>query len=69
MEAGPTKDIKAIVVDVGSTLFESINPGVLYTALSQASTLGDESLTNSAIYFSGPLTSVSYTHLRAHETR
>lgn len=56
MEAGPTKDIKAIVVDVGSTLFESINPGVLYTALSRASTLGDESLTNSAIYFSGPLT-------------
>ena len=56
MEAGQTKQIKAIVVDVGSTSFEAINPGLLYTALSRASSLGDESLTNSAIYFSGPLT-------------
>ena len=49
MEAGPSKHIKAIVVDVGSTKFEALNPGLLYTALSRASAL-------EAIYFSGPLT-------------
>ena len=55
MEAGPSKDVKVIVVDVGTTKFEGINPGLLYTALSRASTLGDD-IKSSAIYFSGPLT-------------
>lgn len=56
MEAGPSKHIPAIVVDVGSIKFEAVNPGLLYTALSRASTLGDDSLLNSAIYLSGPVT-------------
>lgn len=55
MEAGPSKEIKRIVVDVGSVAFEALNPGVLYTALSRASTLGT-SPEGSAIFFSGPLT-------------
>ena len=55
MEAGPSKQIKRIVVDVGKTQFEALNPGVLYTALSRASTIGT-SPEGSAIFFSGPLT-------------
>ena len=55
MEAGPSKEIKRIVVDVGKAAFEALNPGVLYTALSRASTLGTTP-EGSAIYFSGPLT-------------
>ena len=55
MEAGPSKQIKQIVVDVGKAQFEAINPGVLYTALSRASTIG-KNQQQSAIYFSGPLT-------------
>lgn len=64
MEAGPSKLIKTLIVDVGSSQFESINPGVLYTALSRASTIGEQSTTNSAIYFSGPLTYERLTNVK-----
>lgn len=63
MEAGPSKAIKKLIVDVGNSNFEAINPGVLYTALSRASTLGN-SEQDSAIYFSGPLTFDRLTNVR-----
>ena len=54
MEAGKDKHIKAIVVDVGTTKFESSHSGVLYTALSRASTLGKNGdINQSSIYFCG----------------
>ena len=55
-EAGPEKHIPAIVVDVGSSVFESTNPGLLYTALSRASTLVNGDKNKSALYLSHPVT-------------
>ena len=52
-EAGPGKTIEAIVVDIGSSKFESTNIGLLYTAISRASTLGNGDVNKSAIYFNG----------------
>ena len=68
-EAGPTKPIKSLVVDVGSTGFEGRNPGTLYTAISRASTIGNGNPLNSALYFNGELeysrlTDVRYKRLK-----
>ena len=60
--AGPTNDkydnpIKRIICDVGSPRFESQNIGLLYTALSRATTIGtkENSRINSAIFFTQSL--------------
>lgn len=52
-EAGPGKDIPAVVVDVGTVKFEATNPGTLYTAMSRASTLGNGNSDESALYIKG----------------
>ena len=53
-EGQPPNAIQYIIVDPGERGFEGMNPGLFYTILSRITTLR-------AI-------SVSYTHLRAHET-
>jgi len=60
--AGPTDDlnknaIMRIICDVGTTKFESQNIGLLYTALSRATTMGTEqnNRTDSAIYLTESL--------------
>ena len=60
MNAGPVEDgqppnqIKRIIVDPGDQAMEGRNPGLLYTVLSRATTMGDDSGRGSAIYFKGP---------------
>ena len=55
--AGPTPDdkpdneIEAIICDPGSNGFEGINPGLFYTMLSRATTIGDGNGHGSATYF------------------
>jgi hypothetical protein len=58
--AGPTSKgqqenaIKRIICDPGTKEFELRNPGLFYTLLSRATTLGDENnIYSSAIYFTG----------------
>jgi ATP-dependent exoDNAse (exonuclease V) alpha subunit len=52
-EAGENKEIIAIVFSPGSSSFESINPGTLYTGISRASSIGNGDIEKSSIYFSG----------------
>ena len=49
---GEINDSKRIICDLGGLDMERLCPGLLYTALSRATTLGDNR-TNSAIYFNG----------------
>ena len=52
MEAGPTKPIKTLIVHLGDIKFENNNPGLMYTAISRATTIDEENNgENSAIYF------------------
>ena len=51
LEAGPDKPIQTIIVNCGTNLFESSNPGLQYTAMSRASTIGENGINDSAIYF------------------
>lgn len=59
LSAGPVDDGKkkndyeCIVCDPDEKKWEGQNLGLLYTAVSRATTLGDESGLNSAIYFDG----------------
>ena len=53
LEAGPHKPIKTIIVNCGTNKFESSNPGLLYTAMSRASTIGESGANDTAIYFQG----------------
>lgn len=60
--AGPTKDnstnaIMRLICDVGTARFESQNIGLLYTALSRATTIGsiEKQRTDSAIFFTHSL--------------
>jgi len=53
-EAGPDKNIKAIVFSPGTDSFEGINPGTLYTGISRASTLGNGNIEDSSLYFCSP---------------
>lgn len=59
LSAGPVDNDKiknfydVIVCDPGDRSFEARNPGLLYTAVSRATTLGDEKGIGSAIYFKG----------------
>jgi ATP-dependent exoDNAse (exonuclease V) alpha subunit len=51
-QAGPTQNIKRIVCDAGTTQHEGLFPGLFYTALSRATTIGSrENRANSAIFF------------------
>ena len=52
MEAGPTKPTKTLIVHLGDLKFENNNPGLMYTAISRATTIDEENNgENSAIYF------------------
>ena len=51
LEAGPHKPIQTIIVDCGTILFECSNPGLLYTTIARASTIGENGINDSAIYF------------------
>ena len=42
-----------LVCDVDEKKFEGLNPGLLCTAVSRGTTLGNDNGTNSAIYFKG----------------
>lgn len=57
LSAGPTASgthqYKCIIVDPDKRNYEGKNLGLLYTAISRATTLGDEDGLNSAIYFIG----------------
>jgi hypothetical protein len=49
--------IQRLVIDLGTRQFEGNNPGLTYTALSRATTLGDpDDIMTSALYFDGTLT-------------
>ena len=58
-QAGKTQDGKpknattSIIVCPGSSKFEGMSPGLLYTALGRATTLGGGNLKESAIFFTG----------------
>ena len=57
--AGPSKkgqrqnEVQVIVCCPGSKGFEALNPGLMYTILSRATTLGDKNNKGSALYFIG----------------
>ena len=60
LSIGPVNDgqeenmIKGIIVTLGTQKFEGINPGLTYTAVSRATTIGDpDDIMSSAIYFEG----------------
>ena len=59
LEAGPDEPgkprhmYKAVVCDPDSKTVEQTHLGLLYTAISRGTTLGDESGLNSAVYFTG----------------
>jgi hypothetical protein len=49
---GPTHAVKRIIVDPSSLGFEGNNVGLFYTAMSQATTIGNpDDKMSSAIYF------------------
>ena len=47
----PDNEVEAIICDPGTRQFEGLNPGIFYTMLSRATTIGDENGVGSAIYF------------------
>ena len=59
MQAGKTKEglpdnpVRTIIANVGTNGFEGNNPGLLYTTLSRATTIGETEGTQTAIYFQG----------------
>jgi len=54
VNVGPEHAIKSMVFDPGQTGFEGNNPGILYTGISRATTLGRGCVDNSAFYLAGP---------------
>ncbi len=52
-EGRPENAVQRIIVDPGNRDFEMRSPSLLYTAISRATTLGDNSYLHSAIYFTG----------------
>lgn len=51
-QAGPAQHIKRIVCNAGTTKLEGLFPGMFYTALSRATTIGSiDDRSNSAIFF------------------
>ena len=61
LSAGPVDDgetpnlFDAVVCDPDGSQYEGQFPGLLYTAVSSATTLGDNNSLNSALYFTGNL--------------
>jgi hypothetical protein len=53
-EAGPGKDIPAIVLHAGARTFEGKCPGLLYTGLSRAANIGNGDIEKSALYLIKP---------------
>lgn len=49
----PQNAIQRIICDIGPKSFEGQNPGLFYTLLSRATTLGLDNRMNSAVYFTG----------------
>ena len=54
VNVGPEHAIKSMVFDPGQTGFEGNNPGILYTGISRATTLGNGCVNDSAFYLAGP---------------
>ena len=54
VSVGPGHPIKSMVFDPGTTGFEGNNPGILYTGISRATTLGNGCVDNSSFYLAGP---------------
>lgn len=52
-QAGPDQPVQKLICDVGSLKNESMWPGLLYTALSRATTIGGSDTNQSAIFFNG----------------
>ena len=53
-QAGPNQNIKRIICDAGETKHEGMFPGLLYTILSRATTIGTpDDRSKSAIFFVG----------------
>lgn len=50
---GPEHPIKSMVLEPGNSTFEGNNPGLLYTGLSRATTLGQGDINKSALYLTG----------------
>ena len=49
----PRNAIQRMVLDVGSRGFEALCPGAAYTGISRATTLGEDTIMNSALFFIG----------------
>ena len=54
VSVGPGHAIPCMVLDPGRTGFEGNNPGILYTGISRATTLGNGCVNDSAFYLAGP---------------
>jgi len=54
VSVGPGHAIPCMVFDPGQTGFEGNNPGILYTGISRATTLGNGCVNDSAFYLAGP---------------
>ena len=60
LSAGPVDNNRipnmysCVICDPGPRSFEARHPGLLYTAVSRGTTLGDELGSDSAVYFTGP---------------
>ena len=69
VSVGPGHAIKFMVFDPGHTGFEGNNPGILYTGISRATTLGNGCVDDSAFYLAGPSATkdrlTNLTHIRA----
>lgn len=52
-QAGPGNPIESIICNPGERSFEAINPGTLLTCITRATTIGNFTQNNSAIYFTG----------------
>ena len=50
---GPDHPVKYMVFEPGTSTFEGNNPGLLYTGLSRATTLGNGNINESALYLTG----------------
>ena len=67
---GPDHPFKCMVFSPGTAAFEAVNPGLLYTGLSRATTLGCGDINSSSIYFSGSnATFDRFTNLKYFRTK
>ncbi|GFH49544.1 ATP-dependent DNA helicase PIF1-like [Chaetoceros tenuissimus] len=61
---GPTHAVPIMVFNPGKTSFEGRNPGLLYTGISRATSLGANDVNRSAIYFNCSNKGELYTRVR-----